>query len=74
MERLTAYVGRSIRFFYEDKEDIRGWVGFEDYEEALKEEYPELFEAERILKSAQRIMDAVVDQVTECIEVGYPDE
>lgn len=51
----------NLRYFWNRKEDIEAWAGFD--RDAIAKEFPEVIKAWEDLKLAQKVMNAVMNGV-----------
>lgn len=66
--RFDASGIRSLQYFWETKDDLERYAGWEGMQPLLQAKYPELLQAWSNYKSARAILSAVVRDVTQRAE------
>ena len=64
MSKLTEEEQNMILYFWKSKEDLESWCGWEEIQPKLKEVAPELIKAWEDYKMSIRMLNAVVNNIT----------
>lgn len=63
MEKLTEQDLDTLRYFWQEKEDLERFTDFEKLKPLLKKEKPEVLKAWNDYKTSKKILDIVMDNI-----------